>query len=87
MEIEYQDSSRRGKWIVAVGLLLAVVAGGGAFFVVSQAQQQAGQTGVQTSAVVVAAKDIAGRKVIDAADLEVPRPKACSPTEASSSAS
>ena len=71
MEIEYQDSSRRGKWIVAVGLLLAVVAGGGAFFVVSQAQQQAGQTGVQTSAVVVAAKDIAGRKVIDAADLEV----------------
>jgi Flp pilus assembly protein CpaB len=71
MEIEYQDTSRRGKWIVAVGLLLALVAGGGAFFVVSQAQQQAGQAGVQTSPVVVAARDIAGRKVIDAADLEI----------------
>jgi Flp pilus assembly protein CpaB len=71
MEIEYQDTSRRGKWIVAVGLLLALVAGGGAFFVVNQAQQQAGQQGVQTSPVVVAAKDIPDRKVIDAADLEI----------------
>ena len=71
MEIEYQDSSRRGKWIVVVGLLLALVAGGGAFFVVSQAQQQAGQTGIVTSAVVVAARDIPARKVIESADLEV----------------
>ncbi len=71
MEIEYQDTSRRGKWIVAVGLLLALVAGGGAFFVVNQAQQQAGQTGVQTTPVVVAARDIPARKVIDSADLEV----------------
>ena len=71
MEIEYQDSSRRGKWIVAVGLLLALVAGGGAFFVVNQAQQQAGQAGVATTAVVVAARDIPARKVIDSTDLEV----------------
>jgi Flp pilus assembly protein CpaB len=71
MEVEYHDPSRRGRWIVAVGLLLALVAGGGAFFVVNQAQQQAGQAGLQTSAVVVAAKDIPGRKVIDPADLEV----------------
>jgi len=71
MEIEYRDPSRRGRWIVAVGLLLALVAGGGAFFIVNQAQQQAGQAGVQTSGVVVAARDIADRKVIDAADLEV----------------
>ena len=71
MEIEYQDTSRRGKWIVAIGLLLALVAGGGAFFIVSQAQQQAGQAGVQTTAVVVAAREIPSRKVIDAADLEI----------------
>ena len=71
MEVEYQDTSRRGKWIVAIGLLLALVAGGGAFFIVSQAQQQAGQASIQTTAVVVAAREIPSRKVIDAADLEI----------------
>ena len=71
METEYYDPSRRGRWIVAVGLLLALVAGGGAFFVINQAQQQAGTVGLQTTAVVVAARDIPGRKVIDAADLEI----------------
>jgi Flp pilus assembly protein CpaB len=50
---------------------LALIAGGGAFFVINQAQQQAGQAGLQTSAVVVAARDITSRKVIDATDLEV----------------
>ena len=43
MEIEYRDPSRRGKFIVAIGLVLALIAGGGAFFVISQAQQQAGR--------------------------------------------
>lgn len=71
MEYEYRDTSRRGKYIVAVGLVLALIAGGGAFFVINQAQQQARQTGLQTSAVVVAARDIPSRKVIDAKDLEV----------------
>ncbi len=71
MEIEYHDSSRRGKFIVAIGLVLALVAGGGAYLVISQAQQQAGQAGLQTSAVVVAAREIPSRKVIDAEDLEV----------------
>jgi len=70
MEIEYHDPSRRGKYIVAVGLVLALVAGGGAFFVISQAQQ-AGQASLPTSAIVVAAQDIPSRKVIDAGDLEV----------------
>jgi Flp pilus assembly protein CpaB len=71
MEYEYRDQSRRGKYIVAVGLVLALVAGGGAFFVISQAQQQAGQSGLQTTAIVVAAKEIPSRKVIAPEDLEV----------------
>jgi Flp pilus assembly protein CpaB len=75
MEYEYRDPSRRGKYIVAIGLVLALVAGGAAFFVINQAQQQAGQTGLQTAAIVVAAKEIPGRKVIAPEDLvlrEVP---------------
>ena len=71
MEIEYRDPSRRGKLIVAIGLVLALVAGGGAYIIISQAQQQAGQAGLQTSAVVVAAREIPDRKVLDAEDLEV----------------
>lgn len=71
MEYEYRDPSRRGKFIVVIGLLLALVAGGAAFLVISQAQQQAGQSGVPTAAIVVAAREIPGRKVIDAEDLAV----------------
>ncbi len=71
MEYEYRDPSRRGKYIVAVGLVLALVAGGGAFFVISQAQNQAGQSGLQTTAIVVAAKEIPARKVIGPEDLEI----------------
>jgi Flp pilus assembly protein CpaB len=71
MEIEYNDPPRRGKFILAVGLVLALVAGGGAYSLISQAQQQAGQGGLQTSAVVVAAREIPGRKSIEPADLEV----------------
>ncbi len=71
MEIEYRDTSRRGKLIVAIGLVLALVAGGGAYIVISQAQQEAGQAGLQTAAVVVAAREIPDRKVLDAEDLEV----------------
>ena len=55
MEIEYRDSPRRGKYLVAIGIVLALIAGGGAFLIITQAQQQAGQAGLQTSAIVVAA--------------------------------
>lgn len=75
MEIEYRDPKRRGKFIVAIGIVLALVAGGAAFFLISQAQQQAGQGGLQTAALVVAAKEIPVRKVIAPEDLvlrEVP---------------
>jgi Flp pilus assembly protein CpaB len=75
MEMEYKDPSRRGRYIVIVGVILAIVAGGAAFYLISQAQQQAGQAGLQKVAVVVALQTIPARKVIEAADvvvLEVP---------------
>ncbi len=71
VEYEYRDPARRGKYIVAAGLVLALIAGGAAFVVVSQAQQQAGQSGLQTKAIVVAAKEIPGRMAIAPEDLEV----------------
>jgi Flp pilus assembly protein CpaB len=71
MELEYKDTSRRGRYIVIVGLLLAVVAGAAAFYLISQAQQSAGQGGLQKVAVVVAARPIPARKPIEAGDLAI----------------
>lgn len=71
MEMEYKDPSRRGRYIVIVGVILAVVAGGAAFYLISQAQSQAGQAGLQKVAVVVAAQTIPARKIIEAADVAV----------------
>ena len=71
MEMEYKDPSRRGRWIVVIGVALAVVAGGAAFFLINQAQQEAGQAGLQKVAVVVAAQTIPARKIIEATDVTV----------------
>jgi len=71
MEMEYRDTSRRGRTIIVLGLVLAVVAGGAAFFLINQAQQQAGQGELQRVSVVVAARDIPARKPIEADDLVV----------------
>ncbi len=71
MEMEYKDPSRRGRYIVIIGVILAVVAGGAAFYLISQAQQRAGQGGLQRVAVVVALQTIPARKVIEAADVTV----------------
>ena len=71
MEMEYRDPSRRGRWIVVVGVILAVVAGGAAFFIINQAQEQAGQAGLQRVTVVVAAATIPARKIIEATDVTV----------------
>lgn len=71
MEMEYKDSNRRGRFIMVIGVILAVVAGGAAFFLVNQAQQQAGQAGLQKVAVVVAARTIPARKLIEASDVIV----------------
>ena len=71
MEMEYRDPSKRGRWIVLIGVVLALAAGGAAFFLVNQAQQQAGQGNLQKVAVVVAARPIPARKPVEAEDLTV----------------
>jgi Flp pilus assembly protein CpaB len=71
VEMEYKDPSRRGRYIVIVGVILAVVAGGAAFWLISQAQQQAGQAGLQRVSVVVALQTIPARKIIEATDVTV----------------
>ncbi len=71
MEMEYRDPSRRGKFIVILGVVLALAAGGAAFFLINQAQQQAGQSGLKTVNVVVAARPIPARKPVEADDLTV----------------
>lgn len=71
MELEYKDNSRRGRYIVAAGVVLAVLAGAGAFFLLNQAQQQAGQATLQKVPVVVAARTIAARKPIEPDDVIV----------------
>ena len=71
MEMEYKDPSRRGRYIVIIGVILALVAGAAAFYLISTAQQQAGQAGLQRVSVVVALQTIPARKIIEAADLEV----------------
>jgi Flp pilus assembly protein CpaB len=71
MEMEYRDPSKRGRWIVLLGVVLAVAAGGAAFFLINQAQQQAGQAGLQKVSVVVAARTIPARKPIEEGDVTV----------------
>lgn len=71
MEMEYKDPSRKGRYIVIIGVILAVVAGGAAFLLISQAQQQAGQSDLQRVTVVVAAKTIPARKIIEEGDVIV----------------
>jgi Flp pilus assembly protein CpaB len=71
MEMEYKDPSKRVKFIVILGVVLALAAGGAAFFLINQAQQQAGQSGLKTVSVVVAARPIPARKPVEADDLAV----------------
>lgn len=69
MEMEYQDPSRRGRFIMLFGVILAIVAGGAAFFLLNNAQQQAGPGTAATAPVVVAIRDIPARKPIEAGDV------------------
>jgi Flp pilus assembly protein CpaB len=71
MEVEYKDPNRRGRYIVILGVVLALVAGGAAYYTINQAQQLAGQGGLQTVTIVVAKKEIPARKPIEAADVGV----------------
>ena len=72
MEMEYKDPSRRGRWIVVIGVVLAVAAGGAAFFLINQAQQPAGRRAAEGRR-VVAAPDHPGAQAIEAADVDGPR--------------
>jgi Flp pilus assembly protein CpaB len=58
MEMEYKDNNRRGKFVIILGVVLAVVAGGAAFYLINQAQQSAGDGEAQKVPVVVAAQAI-----------------------------
>lgn len=69
MEMEYKDPSKRGRWIVLVGVILAVAAGGAAFYLINNAQQQAGQSGLKMTSAVVAVRPIPARKPIEAEDV------------------
>jgi Flp pilus assembly protein CpaB len=69
MEMEYKDSNRRGKFVIILGVILAVVAGGAAFYLINQAQESAGQGELQKVQVVVAAQIIPARTPISATAL------------------
>jgi Flp pilus assembly protein CpaB len=69
MEMEYKDPSKRARWIVLLGVVLAVVAGGAAFYLISNAQQQAGQSGQKFTQAVVATRAIPARKPVEADDV------------------
>jgi len=69
MEVEYKDPSRRGRWIVLLGVVLAVVAGGAAFFLINNAQQKAGDSGLKTVSGYVAAQAILANKAMTTDDI------------------
>lgn len=71
MEIEYSDDRRRGKYLVFVGVILALIAGGAAYFLLTQAQQNASRASLPPTSVVVATKAIAARVAITAADVAI----------------
>ena len=61
MEMEYGDGGRRGKFVIVIGVLLALIAGATSWYLINQAQQSAGQGSLKKVSVVVAAKDISPR--------------------------
>jgi len=71
VEMEYKDPGKRGRWIVVVGVVLALAAGGAAFYLVNQAQQQAGQAPLEKVKVVVALRPIPARKPVEPDDVTV----------------
>ena len=70
MEFEYTDTNkRRAKLYIGVGLVIALVAAGSVFLVMRQAT--AGNAKVERRDVVVAIRDIPGRKPIEEGDVAV----------------
>jgi Flp pilus assembly protein CpaB len=71
MEMEYRDPTKRGRWIIVLGLVLAIAAGGGAFYLVNNAQRQASTSTVAYTTAVVAARDIPARAKLTDQDVTV----------------
>jgi Flp pilus assembly protein CpaB len=71
MEMEYRDPSRRGRIIIALGVVLALIAGATSYYLLNQASQSAGQAPLQKVTVVVATKDIAARVPVAAGDVQL----------------
>jgi len=71
MEMEYGDGGRRGKFVIVVGVLLALVAGGLSWYLITQAQQNAGQGTLKKVSVIVSTKDIPPRTPVQPADVEL----------------
>jgi Flp pilus assembly protein CpaB len=71
VEMEYKDPSRRGRWIIVLGLVLAIGAAAGAFYLINNAQQSAGQGSLKFMTAVVAAKPLPAKKTLTADDLVV----------------
>jgi Flp pilus assembly protein CpaB len=69
--MEYVDPKRRGRFVIILGVVLALIAGGVAFYAMNQAQRSAGQGSIQRVTVVVAARDIPARKPIETDDVQV----------------
>lgn len=71
MEMEYKDPGRRGKWIILLGVVLAVAAAGAAFYLINNAQQQAGRGAAKMTTAVVAAKPLPAKTTLTPEDLIV----------------
>lgn len=71
MEMEYKDTNRRGKFVIIVGVVLAIVAGATSFYLISQAQQDAGKGELELVSIVVAAQVIPARTPIQPGALVV----------------
>ena len=71
MEMEYRDPSSRGRWIVVLGVVLAVAAAAAAFYLVNNAQETAGRGSLKTTTAVVAAKDLTAKATLTSDDLIV----------------
>ena len=63
MEMEYKDNNRRGKFVIIVGVVLAVVAGAASFYLISQARNE-NEGDLILTEVVVAAQAIPARTPI-----------------------
>jgi Flp pilus assembly protein CpaB len=71
MDEEFRDGRHRSRFVIVLGVILALVAGGAAFYLINQAQLQAGQANAQKVAAVVAIQVIPAREAIEAADVEL----------------